>query len=211
MKSIFKLLLVTSLALSSSCAFFNSKTVDVDIASNPQGADIFIEGRNYGKTPATINIEPKPYTVVLTKEGYGATNLKLETWGAIRTNIDGSSTGDGKRCLLDMMSLIFSFNAYTSKCADFKQKQYLVNIPYLGGNARQYDYNPYSGGNPYSGQNKQPNYQNPQSAAPSTPTGKITPEMIMKNYQEDMQKYGGGYDLDEGSMKGQPSRGGYGR
>lgn len=117
--------------LASSCSFFNDKTVDVAINSTPPGADVFIEGRNYGRTPLTLNIEPKPYSVVLVKEGYGSANLNMEIWwGTIRTTIDGQRTGDGTRCFLDMMTLIFSFNMYNStRCGDFKEKTYNVVIP----------------------------------------------------------------------------------
>ena len=127
LRTIFILVLIHS---NSSCAFFNSKTVDVAISSNPSGADLFIEGRNYGKTPVSLNIEPKPYNVVLTKEGYGSTRLNMEVWGTIRTDINGSVTADGTRCLLDMLSVFFSFNAWNfTRCGDFKEKQYNVTIP----------------------------------------------------------------------------------
>ncbi|MDX2083024.1 MAG: PEGA domain-containing protein [Rickettsiales bacterium] len=118
----------------SSCAFFNGKKVDVAINSTPSGADVFIEGKNYGRTPLTLNIEPKPYNAVLVKEGYGSTNLNMEIWwGTIRTNINGERTGDGTRCFLDMMTLIFSFNMYNKeRCGDFKEKTYNVVIPKSG-------------------------------------------------------------------------------
>ena len=133
MKLLLRVCLLLVLATISSCSFFNAKTVEVAIDSNPQGADIFIEGRNYGRTPALINIEPKAYTATISKEGYGATNLTMDIWWATaRTNVSGERTADGTRCFLDMMSLVFSFNAYTGYCADFKQKQYLVTIPHTG-------------------------------------------------------------------------------
>jgi hypothetical protein len=125
--------LIASLLLASSCAFFNGKTVQVAIDSNPQGADIFIEGRNYGRTPAVINVEPKVYTAVISKEGYGTANLPMDIWwGTMRTDINGERTSDGTRCMLDMLSVFFSFNAYTGYCSDFKQKQYIVTIPHTG-------------------------------------------------------------------------------
>ena len=122
------------LEMTASCAFFNDKTVDLSIGSNPPGADIFIEGRNYGKTPATINVEPKDYTVTLTKEGYGSSNFNTPIWwGTLRTDVSGTRTGDGTRCMLDMMSVIFFFNSYNStRCGDFKQKQYFITIPNTG-------------------------------------------------------------------------------
>ncbi len=116
------------LPLLASCAFmFNEKTVDVSFASNPQGADIIIDGRNYGKTPATIKLEPKNYVAILNKEGYGSTQVALESWQAIRTK-----KGDGGRCLADAMGTILVlpvFSYWSVYCRDFKQPEYFVNIP----------------------------------------------------------------------------------
>lgn len=131
MKIIIKSCLIASLLMSSSCAYlFNSKTVDVGISSNPAGADIFIDGKNYGKTPMTLNIEPKNYSVVLTKEGYGSTKLNLEAWQAIR-----DKKGDGGRCLADALGTMLVlplFSFWSVYCREFKQPNYSVNIPYAG-------------------------------------------------------------------------------
>ncbi len=131
--------LISLLSLISSCAFFNSKVVDLAINSNPPGADVFIEGRSYGRTPAVINVEPKKYIVTLTKEGYGSAVFNTEVWGTIRTDVSGNTTGDGNRCLMDTLSVIFFFNVFSDKCADFKQKEYFINIPRLGAAAGQLD------------------------------------------------------------------------
>ncbi len=139
MKKIRQLYLISLLVLVSSCAFFNSKTVDLAINSNPPGADVFIEGRNYGRTPTVINVEPRKYAVTLTKEGYGSAVFNTEVWGTIRTDVNGNTTPDGNRCLLDTVSVLFFFNVFTDKCADFKQKEYFINIPRLGPAASQYD------------------------------------------------------------------------
>lgn len=126
MKLLHKIALVAMLGMASSCAMiFNEKTVDVSINSSPQGADIFIEGRNYGKTPATINIEPKKYTVVLTKEGYGSTKLELDYWVTIRNG----------KCAADVIGtmLVIPYYSYywSGKCNEFKQKEYFAVIPNL--------------------------------------------------------------------------------
>lgn len=127
------------LNLISSCAFFNGKTVDLAINSNPPGADVFIEGRNYGRTPTVINVEPRKYIVTLTKEGFGSAVFNTETWGTIRTDVNGNTTADGNRCLLDTVSVLFFFNVFTEKCADFKQKEYFINIPRVGAATGQID------------------------------------------------------------------------
>jgi len=85
MKIFKKIVLICLLNLAFSCAYKNSKTVDVTIDSNPRGADIFIEGKYYGKTPKLINIEPKNYLVSLNKEGYGSAQLQLESWQTLRS------------------------------------------------------------------------------------------------------------------------------
>ncbi len=130
MKLLRKFTLLALLSFSCSCAMlFNEKEVDVSIGSNPPGADIFIEGRNYGKTPATIKIEPKNYTVVLTKEGYGSTQLNIEYWATARNG----------KCIADMigtMLIIPYYSFYWSGyCNDFKQKEYFVTIPRMTGAA----------------------------------------------------------------------------
>lgn len=130
MKSLKKFIILALIPFAASCAMsFNEKNVDVTINSNPQGADIIIEGRNYGKTPKTINIEPKKYTVSLVKEGYGSTQLQLESWVTIR-----NKKGEGKRCLADALGTILVVPYYSfywsGKCLDFKQSEYMVNIPY---------------------------------------------------------------------------------
>ena len=121
--------LVSLLSAASSCAFFNEKKVDLAVNSNPAGADIFIEGRSYGVTPTVINIEPKKYVVTLTKEGYGSAVFNTDVWGAVRSDVNGETTPDGKRCLFDALSVVFFFNIFSERCYDFKQKEYFINIP----------------------------------------------------------------------------------
>jgi hypothetical protein len=125
MKLFYNLTLAILLGTASSCAMiFNEKTVDVAIGSNPPGADIFIEGRNYGKTPATIKIEPKKYNVILTKEGYGSTRLDLDYWVTLR---NGNCVADVIGAMLIIPYYSFYWSGY---CNDFKQKENFVTIPH---------------------------------------------------------------------------------
>lgn len=176
MKTIRQLSLFALLSLITSCAFFNGKTVDLAINSNPPGADVVIEGRNFGRTPAVINIVPRPYMITLTKEGYGSAVFNTETWGTIRTDVSGNTTPDGTRCLMDTISVFFFFNVFSERCADFKQKEYFINIPRSGvatgqldngsmlglgnnpNNMVDYYYGVNGAANPYQLQN----YNNPQ-------------------------------------------------
>jgi hypothetical protein len=124
-----KLFFICCLILSS-CSFFNKKTVEIKVDSFPQGAEIFINNQNFGETPAIINIPAKDGIIILNKRGFGTASFKTPVFiGSIRTNADGLINADGVRCLLDMASVIFFFNAYTGKCADFKEKQYKISIP----------------------------------------------------------------------------------
>ena len=124
-----KLFFICCLILSS-CSFFNKKTVEIKVDSSPQGAEIFINNQNFGETPAVINIPAKDGIIILNKRGYGTASFNTPVFiGSIRTNANGSINADGVRCLLDMASVIFFFNAYTGKCSDFKEKQYKISIP----------------------------------------------------------------------------------
>lgn len=142
LKMVFLSLLVQGI---SSCAYLmNSKEVEVAIESSPPGADIIIEGRNYGKTPKRIKIIPQNHTAILTKEGYGSASIELETWQAVRED-----KAEGGRCLADALGSMFivpAFSYWSVYCRDFKEKKYSVTIPYTGGPQGSYSqYNsPYS-------------------------------------------------------------------
>ncbi len=128
MKNLLKIFLIICLFQSSSCAYlFNEKEVELSIASNPAGADIIIEGKNYGQTPKMLMIEPKNYDVLLRLPGYGSTNIKLQTWQTIRNREQ-----DGERCIADSMGFIFILpllSMWSVYCRDFKEKNQFVNIP----------------------------------------------------------------------------------
>ena len=114
----------------SSCSFFNKKTVELGVDSFPRGAEIYVNDQYHGVTPTVINLPPKDGFVTLNKRGYGTTSFKTPIFiGSVRTHADGSVNSDGVRCILDMASVIFSFGAYTGKCADFKEKQHKITIP----------------------------------------------------------------------------------
>jgi hypothetical protein len=133
MNNLLRTLLVVMVSLISSCAMiFNEKEVELSIKSTPPGADIFIEGRNYGRTPAVIKIIPDNYTVVLNKAGYGSTQIQVESWATIR-----KKSGEKARCIADSLGVMFVLPAYSAffsgKCDDFKQPEYSAIIPFLGG------------------------------------------------------------------------------
>jgi hypothetical protein len=124
MKLVYKISLIALMFFGCSCAMmFNEKEVSVSINSTPSGADIFIDGKSYGRTPATIKIEPKNYIAVLNKEGYGSTKIQLESWTSMR---NGNCAADamGTMLLLPLYSLYWS-----GKCDEFKQPEYHAVIP----------------------------------------------------------------------------------
>jgi len=119
--------------LLSSCSFLNDKVVELGVDSSPRGASIYINDQYYGETPKVVSIPPKETFVILDKKGYGSTSFKAPIFiGSIRTKANGKISGDGVRCLLDLSSVIFFFQAYTGNCADFKEKQYRITIPKNG-------------------------------------------------------------------------------
>ncbi len=183
-KSVLKVaVLAVLLQNAASCAYLmNKKEVDLTIESSPSGADIFIEGRNYGKTPATIRIEPKNYTAVLTKEGYGTAQVKLESWQAVRSN-----KAEGGRCLADAigtMLVLPAFSAWSVYCRDFKQPKYSVVIPYSGASGGA------SGGN-NGGYNNGGGSMNQGYGAPARSGGEYYQNQpYQQNYQ---QNYRQGY------------------
>ncbi|HLD77007.1 MAG TPA: PEGA domain-containing protein, partial [Rickettsiales bacterium] len=137
---------------------------------NPVGADIMIDGIYYGKTPATLKIEPRDYTAILNKEGYGVAQIKLESWQATRSKKD-----EGGRCLVDafgsvlILPLISVFSVY---CRDFKKQRYSVIIPYMGpvGSAVSDNFSvinsaklPYSGGFPKDGAYSREQFYDPSA------------------------------------------------
>lgn len=131
LKSLKILILGALLQFSASCAYLgNDKTVDVSISSLPAGADIIVDGRNYGKTPRVVKLEPRNREVLLVKNGYGTARLKLEAWQAVR-----KKKGEGGRCLADAlgtMLILPAFSYWSVYCRDFKQDSYNVTIPYSG-------------------------------------------------------------------------------
>ncbi len=142
--------IILLLSLTFSCSYFNHKTVNVAINSNPTGASIIIDGVNYGTTPANITIQPKNYQVTLFKNNYSG-KINLETWTAIRKN-----RGDGIRCFADAMGTMFILPGlafFSGNCADFKKEEYFVNLSPLVGNSKNYYNNQQTAPN-------QPNLQN---------------------------------------------------
>jgi hypothetical protein len=123
MKKTFSLII---LLCTFSCGFFNNNLRDISINSNPSNAQIIIDGQSHGYTPAVLNLPVKEYNITLIKPNYGSTNFTTPIWwGTYPTNIYGSTTRNGIRCMLDSIVMITFF---TGHCADFKQKVHNITI-----------------------------------------------------------------------------------
>ena len=188
----------------SSCSLLNDKQVALPITSNPVGADLYIDGQYYGKTPKIVNLEPsKTYSATAVKEGYGTANIDLETWYSVRGNRGG---GDNFRCVLDAvgtMLLIPAIGFYSVHCRDFKLKDYSINIANTGfqsprsappqsnnrggsnGSYQGYGSSNYPGNNNYPDNNNYGGYGNSQYGG--------------SNYQND-QYNNGGYSAPNNSQ-----------
>lgn len=76
---IFTVLLVM-LALTSCATVLKGSTQDVTIDSSPSGADVYVDGKAMGKTPAIIPLEKNEYSSIkVEKDGYEPQMQSLET------------------------------------------------------------------------------------------------------------------------------------
>ena len=66
--------------MSVGCAsIINGTTQDIQISTNPDNAEIWIDGANYGKTPSRVTLKRKSsYLISLKKEGHKETSVKIE-------------------------------------------------------------------------------------------------------------------------------------
>ncbi len=79
MKSILLVLLaIIVLASFTSCATIMSDSeTEVTIASEPEGADIYIDGYRIGKTPYKGYLDHEDHTVEIRKDGYESTIVRI--------------------------------------------------------------------------------------------------------------------------------------
>jgi len=65
------LILLLCLTLMGCATLFKEKTTTVNFDSDPQGAEVYINGNRMGKTPMPLNLSHKqPVTVTFKKEGF---------------------------------------------------------------------------------------------------------------------------------------------
>jgi hypothetical protein len=69
---------LSCILLSGCAALFGSSQKDFDFHTNPQGADVFLDGNRLGTTPLQVNLSNhKQYTFVFKKTGYKETSCTL--------------------------------------------------------------------------------------------------------------------------------------
>lgn len=65
------LLITTTIAFSSCATILAKKTETVSIASEPHGADVYVNGFKMGTTPIELNLKPdKTYMIEFKKDGF---------------------------------------------------------------------------------------------------------------------------------------------
>jgi hypothetical protein len=128
MKNTLKLILTAALLVINACSFANKSTVGVAINSNPSGANVVVDGQNFGRTPAFIELNPgKNHQANISKNGYAPATIDMETWYSVR----GGSGGDGGRCIADSAGILPYFIVLLfapEKCASFKKSEYFVDL-----------------------------------------------------------------------------------
>ena len=129
MKNIINSLLIAVLFIINACSFANKSTITVPINSSPPGADVYVEGKNFGQTPAFVELTPdRNYKATISKEGYESVEIDMEAWYSLR----GGSGADGKRCMMDVGSFILPYFIVLlfspEKCGSFKQSDYFVDL-----------------------------------------------------------------------------------
>ena len=68
---VFAILAATALLFASCATLFSGSNDTVRISSNPAGAEVFIDGAPYGKTPLTLKLQKDNYYhVAISHEGY---------------------------------------------------------------------------------------------------------------------------------------------
>jgi|TARA_R110001606_G_scaffold36639_1_gene104627 hypothetical protein len=70
-KFILLLTVITTLTLTSCATLFGPKSHSLSATSNPQGAEIYVDGERMGVTPLKLELDPsKTYSIEYRKKGY---------------------------------------------------------------------------------------------------------------------------------------------
>lgn len=77
---VFSVLAMAAAALTGCATIFSPGPDPVEFGSDPQGAEVIVNGQSMGYTPVTLQLRPeKTYTVTFKKDGYEPTTVTLTT------------------------------------------------------------------------------------------------------------------------------------
>ena len=103
-KIVLLLTVITTLTLTSCATLFGPKSHSLSANSNPQGAEIYVDGERMGITPLKLELDPsKTYSIEYRKEGYRSITKKgkvgvkwivLDILGGFIPVIVDAATGD---------------------------------------------------------------------------------------------------------------------
>jgi len=155
MKNNLKLIPIIALLAVNACSFANKSTVTVPINSNTPGANVMIDGKNFGQTPAFVELNPgKNHQATISKEGYTPATINMDTYYSVR----GGDGADGGRCMADFSAAAIPYFIVLlfapEKCASFKQSSYFADLQMIQSSNNQMD------GAELPQNNQQPQYQN---------------------------------------------------
>ena len=107
-------------ALSGCATLFNDKTPSVDVASNPEGAKVYVNGNYVGETPVRVDLSVrKEHTIAFRKVGYkdrtyqvsrsvGIGWVILDILGGLAPLIVDAATGDWLMLDTDHVNVIMA-------------------------------------------------------------------------------------------------------
>lgn len=87
-RAVARVLLFVMLIQLSGCSLFVGSRQSITVASDPAGAEILINGENFGASPATGTIRrDEPASIMVRKKGYEtvtrSTSTRLSGWGIV--------------------------------------------------------------------------------------------------------------------------------
>ncbi len=84
-KIVLLLTVITTLTLTSCATLFGPKSHSLSANSNPQGAEIYVDGERMGITPLKLELDPsKTYSIEYRKEGFRSITKTVK--GSTRTD-----------------------------------------------------------------------------------------------------------------------------
>lgn len=127
MKLVLRIISLTLILSTTSCAFLNLKTVAVSVNSYPSGAKIYVDDVYYGTTTKEIDVIPdKNHQLKLVKDGYQTVTIEMETKFSLRKGQPGYS-----KCKMDLLGSIFIIPIAGLKslyCRDFAKRVYDADL-----------------------------------------------------------------------------------